>query len=78
MTNDRPTDHLTADSLVSNGSGGGTAADEGGHRLQIRLVMGGHTSGGTAASEGGTVSSTYVCVFPAVFFSVPFCIGTIM
>jgi hypothetical protein len=30
-------------------------ASEGGHRLQVRLVMGGHTSGGTAASEGGTV-----------------------
>jgi hypothetical protein len=43
------------DSLVSNGSGGGTAASEGVHRLQVRLVMGGHTSGGTAASEGGTV-----------------------
>ncbi len=25
------------------------------HRLQVRLVMGGHTSGGTAASEGGPV-----------------------
>ena len=40
---------------MSNGSGGGTEASEGVHRLQVRLVMGGHTSGGTAASEGGTV-----------------------
>ena len=44
---------------MRNGSGGGTAASEGVHRLQVRLVMGGvmggHTSGGTAASEGGTV-----------------------
>ena len=49
MNNDPPTVHLTTDSLVSNGSGGGTAASEGGHRLQVRLVMGGHTSGGTVA-----------------------------
>ncbi len=49
------TDQPTTDSLVSNGSDSGTAASEGVHRLQVRLVMGGHTSGGTAASEGGTV-----------------------
>ena len=69
MTNDRPTNHLTTDSLVSNGSGGGTAASEGVHQLQVRLVMRGHTSGGTAASEGGTVlfwftSAKWMCRVP--------------
>ena len=40
---------------MRNGSGGGTAASEGVHLLQVRLVMGGFTGGGTEASEGGTV-----------------------